>query len=319
LRDCQVDSTVPCGGLRCPHRRSTRTRNRIPKWSAFGRHRPEISDVYLGIEAVEKDLGITINGQDVWWIGHDVLSGRVAQECAARSGSRCAVIHHMNYSAYSAFKHAGRVNYQEREVEQRALFSQSDALLAVGPLLTDSASKLTGRTDVRQLIPGLARGIAPIEQPPPPFRAIAFGRMGGEDDPIKQGRLAIAGFAKAVGDARSAGAPELFLSLRPEIRVYGTTADRETAFRDLYSLAERQARRNAISVTPYNYTTNRSELWSEVAKCHVAIMPSWQEGFGLVGWEAIAAEVPLLISRQSGLYRFITQTGAIHKDEPRLR
>src|SRR4030095_12023635 len=37
-------------------------------------------------------------------------------------------------------------------------------------------------------------------------------------------------------------------------------------------------------------------------------MLSWHEGFGLTGWEAIAAQVPLIISRQSGLYRLVHES-----------
>lgn len=35
-------------------------------------------------------------------------------------------------------------------------------------------------------------------------------------------------------------------------------------------------------------------------------MLSWHEGFGLTGWEAIAAEVPLIISRHSGLFELVS-------------
>jgi hypothetical protein len=38
---------------------------------------------------------------------------------------------------------------------------------------------------------------------------------------------------------------------------------------------------------------------------NLAIMPSFHEGFGLVGWEAIGCEVPLILGRETGLYKFI--------------
>ncbi len=37
-------------------------------------------------------------------------------------------------------------------------------------------------------------------------------------------------------------------------------------------------------------------------------MLSWHEGFGLTGWEAIAARVPLIVSKQSGLFRLVNET-----------
>ncbi len=42
-----------------------------------------------------------------------------------------------------------------------------------------------------------------------------------------------------------------------------------------------------------------------LSQANLALMLSWHEGFGLTGWEAIAAEVPLIVSENSGLYRLI--------------
>lgn len=36
-------------------------------------------------------------------------------------------------------------------------------------------------------------------------------------------------------------------------------------------------------------------------------MPSWHEGFGLVAWEAVAAGVPLIVSKESGVYEFLDE------------
>jgi glycosyltransferase involved in cell wall biosynthesis len=43
------------------------------------------------------------------------------------------------------------------------------------------------------------------------------------------------------------------------------------------------------------YTDDRQQLYSELSRASVALMPSWHEGFGLVAWEAIAAGVPLIV------------------------
>ena len=37
-------------------------------------------------------------------------------------------------------------------------------------------------------------------------------------------------------------------------------------------------------------------------------MLSWHEGFGLTGWEAIAAQVPLIVSQESGLYKLVQES-----------
>ena len=53
------------------------------------------------------------------------------------------------------------------------------------------------------------------------------------------------------------------------------------------------------------YDNDRQQLLTDLAGCSVAMMLSWHEGFGLTGFEAIAAEVPLIISENSGLYQLI--------------
>jgi len=37
------------------------------------------------------------------------------------------------------------------------------------------------------------------------------------------------------------------------------------------------------------------------------MMPSWHEGFGLVAWEAIAAGIPLILGKNSGVYRYLLE------------
>ena len=46
----------------------------------------------------------------------------------------------------------------------------------------------------------------------------------------------------------------------------------------------------------------------ELGRANIALMLSWHEGFGLTGWEAVAGEVPLIISRDSGLWQLLKET-----------
>src|SRR5918999_5248329 len=55
------------------------------------------------------------------------------------------------------------------------------------------------------------------------------------------------------------------------------------------------------------YIQDRQQLYSELSKASVALMPSWHEGFGLVAWEAIAAGVPVIVSKHSGVYRLLDE------------
>ncbi|MBK7236167.1 MAG: glycosyltransferase family 4 protein [Sterolibacteriaceae bacterium] len=78
-------------------------------------------------------------------------------------------------------------------------------------------------------------------------------------------------------------------------------ADPET---ELKRFAEGYAGR-VINLHALPYTQDRQELNAELSSASVALMPSWHDGFGLVAWEAIAAGVPLIVSRHSGVYRLL--------------
>ncbi|XP_078659438.1 uncharacterized protein LOC144904408 isoform X1 [Branchiostoma floridae x Branchiostoma belcheri] len=61
-----------------------------------------------------------------------------------------------------------------------------------------------------------------------------------------------------------------------------------------------------VPFTPLEYAT-QEELCEDMEKADVVLMPSRAEPFGLVGLEAIAAGVPVVVSNKSGLAKFLTK------------
>ena len=61
----------------------------------------------------------------------------------------------------------------------------------------------------------------------------------------------------------------------------------------------------AVDLKLLPFIQDRQALFDDLRSASVAMMPSWHEGFGLVSWEAIAAGVPLIISKKSGVYKFL--------------
>eukprot|EP00058_Branchiostoma_floridae_P001254 XP_002586742.1 hypothetical protein BRAFLDRAFT_105740 [Branchiostoma floridae] len=59
-----------------------------------------------------------------------------------------------------------------------------------------------------------------------------------------------------------------------------------------------------FNFTPLKYGT-QEDLSKDMQQAHVVLMPSRAEPFGLVGLEAIAAGVPVLVSHTSGLAWFL--------------
>lgn len=69
-------------------------------------------------------------------------------------------------------------------------------------------------------------------------------------------------------------------------------------------LAEKFAGR-VINIRALPFTEDRSILFDDIRSSTICIMPSWHEGFGLVAWEAIAAGIPLIVSRKSGVHQLL--------------
>ncbi len=240
--------------------------------------------------------------QDVqWWIGHDVITGGVAQICRDESkvGS-LAVFHHMSYNSYSTHKNTGNKVYEQINA-QRALLQSADVVLAVGPKLTKSAESLLieGGTEssVVEITPGLS-DYEPSHQHEP-FKAIVVGRLGSQDDIIKQYRLAVAAFGHAMKTYPNA------LSTDSSIELFGVPEDEAAQTQeDLKQLAFKHANR-LVNVIAIPFVEKPEMLLGHLRSSWVCLMLSLHEGFGLAGWEAISAEVPLILSKNSGIYQHI--------------
>ena len=245
-------------------------------------------------------------GQVSWWFGHDVKTGPLASLCKEQSGEGLfALFQHMDFEAYQAIKTADGNIADEKKRQQEEIVKQADRVFGVGPLLTDAARRLRKRNseDVFELAPGLQHieeGYRSDNQ----FRAIIFGRMTAKDDRIKQGRLAAAAFAEFSKDARSQNESKQFMLTAFGFPEFDSEYEKEA--NELIQLVTERAG-FSLNTKPVSYTENREELFENLVQSHVCLMLSIHEGFGLVGWEAIAARVPLIVSKQSGLHQLLVK------------
>lgn len=241
-----------------------------------------------------------------WWIGHDLVSGGVCVEAARLTDSRAAVIQHTNYPAYGPLKGALGTKIADRQLGDLATLERADAVFGVGPKLAAAAAdRLRRRGDaVHELVPGLA-AIDPYPTSPGAFSVITFGRLDPVNDRIKQGRLAVQSFARLVREAHD------FIGPDPRMTVIGVGSGGDQGAaeeRGLRQLASHEAGR-VVMVNGLPYTEMRAALFELLADSSVCLMLSTHEGFGLTGWEAIAAEVPLVLSKNTGLYEFLDRLG----------
>jgi glycosyltransferase involved in cell wall biosynthesis/tetratricopeptide (TPR) repeat protein len=258
-------------------------------------------------------LNINFNPVETVWLGHDRFSGAAAIEAAKKAGGRSALIHHMSYDHYESYAENSKTA-DDKKQEQKILFNQADLVLAVGPLLKQALMDLLSEPKpIQMLIPGLAEIGSRLA--PETFTAFLSGRLSDNAARIKQGHLGIAAFAKAHREAREQDMPDS-LCKQPKLVLRGvdfeaqltlSTSEQEVdPETDLKRFAEKYAG-SVINLQVLPYTQDRQRLYADLRSASVALMPSWHEGFGLVAWEAIAAGVPLIISKNSGVYRLLDE------------
>lgn len=232
----------------------------------------------------------------IWWIGHDLITGPLALKAKADApDSHCAIIRHTNNIAYS--REPGEKVLEINKV-QNSIIRDADVAFGVGPRLTKTANYIrnkSGKSNAVQLLPGMPH-VDGSQDPPPDFSALTFGRMDASRDRNKNGRLAAAAFASAVGHSSHFGYDAHFtlIGLHPESEQQDHAA--------LLELMRKYGNGKVIQTVTRSYWDKRSELFEYLTEQSVCLMLSQHEGFGLVGWETIAAEVPLIITKNSGLY-----------------
>ena len=242
------------------------------------------------------------------WLGHDRITGEITIAAAQKLGGRSALIHHMSYSHYEAYA-AGAQQAAEKEAVQECLFSKADKIFAIGPILRDALADITER-DVSMLIPGLPE--IKVSDSPKTFTAFLSGRISDDTSRIKQAHLGIASFAHSIFRSNDdQGLPKaLNSSNNPTLKVRGLHPEQRNMPAvnnpeiELQRFAEQYAGA-VINLRALDFTTDREVIFNALRRSSLALMPSWHEGFGLVAWEAIAAGVPLILSKKSGVYHFL--------------
>lgn len=234
------------------------------------------------------------------WVGHDVVTGRAAVS-AAEHGGRVALVHHMDYHDYQNLVPGKGEKTTGNQKLQTELFSTKDALLfGVGRELAESASRLSLiNQQVGVLVPGFPRSFSENASGEKNLRAFASGRFETNSEPVKQSRLAAAAFGLAVKKSNN-----LVAALKaPSISIFGVEKTRMDAG-ELEQIADAEAGWH-VNVVPGGFEDDPEAIIRQLAQSNLAIMPSYREGFGLAGWEAIGCEVPLILGRETGLFKFI--------------
>lgn len=253
-------------------------------------------------KAVMAELSGELGSSEIVFLGHDVFTGGLANELAKLSNARSAVVHHMSFETYKSYEKGSSVKAQEKTKLQKKIFSDATLMFAVGPMLRDELNDWFNGRSCGMLIPGLPE-IDPLPSPSK-WTAILFGRLNPDTNRLKQTKLALAAAASCERDAKRDSGLAQKLKNGTRVRLFGVDEGDESCLRS-YVEAEAEG---VLDMHFLPYTEDRHELFDQLRRSSVALMPSWHEGFGLVGWEAIAAGVPIILGRDSGLFRFLSET-----------
>jgi nucleoside phosphorylase/glycosyltransferase involved in cell wall biosynthesis len=241
-------------------------------------------------------------------IGHSHFSGHQALALRKRFFDRAMSIHfvHMSPMDTESLKEYRKTGYvQEREERQKReleIASKADVVACVGPRLwryfrDQLITALQLKIDVIEIDCGISR----VDQeriPPLNPTVLCLGRT----DSINVKGLDL--FARAAGyvtrwwPERAAGR----VDFKPRFVVRGVDA-KGTEAEDLEAHLARLAREagDAANINVRPYTTSVEELRAEYRAASAFVMPSREEGFGLVACEALSLGVPIVISGNSGL------------------
>jgi glycosyltransferase involved in cell wall biosynthesis len=227
-------------------------------------------------------------------IGHDRQTGPLAQWLGEQyfpQACRVQIIHTAP-EMIEWYKNPDQAaqTIDDRKTIQRALVAHADVVAGVGPALFKSVQSLAYNSDLSddriiRIDPGLV-AINTKSKVPAEISFLIAGRV--EDIALKGVDIA-ATASGLVCDRRGQ---------RHHLIIRGVQAEQQ---RDAIRQLRQWANTDRLSLEPRIYSSDPKRLQEDLALASIVLMPSRQEGFGLIGLEGIAAGRPTLISRSSGL------------------
>jgi glycosyltransferase involved in cell wall biosynthesis/tetratricopeptide (TPR) repeat protein len=239
-------------------------------------------------------------------IGHDRQTGPYAKVLQKRCFPRSRRIHFIHTApeeiephktlrsdATSSAVGEKRVQHQVNQAEGAEL------VVAVGPRLArEFAMQLlrlpNAQPPVHEFTPGLEGTDERTPGVPPGIYCLVLGR--GEDYSLKGLDVAARAFGIVASDWTELVKPKLIVRGAP----IGTGDE-------LRAQIAANAMPYSIETVVREYSSDAETIQADLRQASVLLMPSCVEGFGLVGLEAIAAGVPILVSEKSGLAETLYQ------------
>lgn len=262
---------------------------------------------------IEEDLKSYNSGHNrvKYVILHDLSTGDLFNKqnnAFPNAKDNWSAIHHMHYREYEHIKgYEANKSKLEKTISQYNLFNGVKYVFAVGPYLKELLEKFfqekRNNTKIVKLIPGLSIQDEFINTDPEiKINGLTFGRLDVRHDNIKLASLAMDAWIKAINYHKRIDDERKTKKLqKSKLNIVGFDFDNEA---DKARCEELQKKHGDL-IAAFPYTRNEPILNYMLADSTIAFMLSRHEGFGLTGWEAIAAGIPLITTTNSGLYKFL--------------
>ena len=234
-----------------------------------------------------------------YWIGHDIITGEFAAKVKEIAGrGLLAAIMHQSYQDYAIKPSVADLSGKAQR--QRALFANADKVFAVGPLLHELSIDWSPKANV--INPGLrVVNHRPAENA---LRVAVIGRLT-EDNTLLKG-IELAGHAVAEAVKRAFAAKGKSIAQHTLLKFIGTEPNDAYTTKLKKAMEKRAGRPLNINFIPFLPVP---ELLKEIEGVNLSLMLSWHEGFGLVGWEAIGAGIPLILGQDTGVFKLLEDLG----------
>ncbi|PFX16502.1 OTU domain-containing protein [Stylophora pistillata] len=225
-------------------------------------------------------------------LGHGAKLGKQAQVIKKSHSCKWIQVVHTAPEELGMHKNYPRAicKGEEKNSTEVELCKLADAVIAVGPKLTDAfvaqLRSCKSHEDILQLTPGTFCEFSDVEQAPKEskkFKVLTFGRGDPEDFSLKGYDIS----ARAIVELKDRSYHLIFVGA-PDGK------QEEVATNLLKSGVDK----NQLTVRKFVQSKERlKDLFCEVDLC---MMPSRTEGFGLTALEALSAGLPILVSGNSG-------------------
>ncbi len=229
-------------------------------------------------------------------IGHGMITGRQAEVQRSEHFPDALLVYLVHVAPGDTERVKGRplwegdANAEQKEEQQVRVAAKADLIVALGPVLRekmiDSLHAHGHPPEVSRIDPWLQDRLGRASGPPPSGSraALLIGRM--RDHKLKGFDIAVDALGRLEKWQR-------------QLVVRGVTKD------DGEEFAEIRQNETRFEIRGQPYSVEPGKIEKSFRSCHVVLMPSRSEGFGLVGLEAISFGVPVLVSEKSGLGHYL--------------